>query len=314
MRRKTGFTLIELLVVIAIIALLIAILLPALSKAREAAKRSACKNNLSQTFKSMILYANVNGGVFPTVVFDTAGELKILGDDVAPGDTQDGHESPFNLAIDENTDGRSVSQNLWLLCRQDYTQPGLFVCPSSSQAGAGVVVTDKDKVSSGAGCFLDFVWTGSPACMSYSFIQPWTPFGRGRTSGEQWAVDADPRFVIGADANNNVYPYASTDGGYPDAATLRDSVNSTNHTREMQNIVFGDGHVEGKDNPYAGVSNDNIYTSKLAGGTGDAYGGYLDVRPLKPGSSNATLADTVLVPVEDGKLSSWAIDPIAAQP
>lgn len=167
-RHATGVTLIEALFIVGVIALLVVFLLPTLRKTQRSRRRGpTCGSNLKQLYTSMVQYGYDYGG-FPMIPF---GGVAVVGEDRSVDVMKIGAWSdPFRDLGPE--DRRSVSQNLWILCRKHYATPDVFVCPASDQAGQTTPVTGPNAVD--ARCFVDFPWTSKRATMSYSFLQPWS--------------------------------------------------------------------------------------------------------------------------------------------
>jgi prepilin-type N-terminal cleavage/methylation domain-containing protein/prepilin-type processing-associated H-X9-DG protein len=157
--RARGFTLIELLVVIAIIAVLVSLLLPAVQQAREAARRSQCKNNLKQIGLAVHNYHDVYNQ-FPPGNMDFSASWDNTVPFVDPG-PQWGWPTFILPMLDQgplfnslNVGGVRLSEygstylNSWNLCQ---TPLAVYKCPSDAQAKDTLQGTLDDRHFQGTG-------------------------------------------------------------------------------------------------------------------------------------------------------------------
>ena len=161
MTKRKGFTLIELLVVIAIIGILAAILLPALARAREAARRSACQNNLKQMGVVFKMYSGENKDTLPRAngVDDIAIARGITDASGFPG-------------CDLNLNGNYIFHNRAIY--PDYlTDWNVLICPSDPGA-SGDNLDDMDVVrelgDGGIPCPPEYVGLATDADDSYIYV------------------------------------------------------------------------------------------------------------------------------------------------
>lgn len=158
--RRRGFTLIELLVVIAIIAVLVALLLPAVQQAREAARRSQCKNNLKQLGLAMHNYHEsfsvLPPGATSAMCLGGAGPSKWGGWSAHTMMLPALDQGPLYNQLNFNSDCSYEAPNS-TLCN---VKLAVFKCPSDGDfVGSG----DKGVLNYMSSMGPNFNWTGSQA-------------------------------------------------------------------------------------------------------------------------------------------------------
>ena len=156
-RRIPGFTLIELLVVIAIIAILASLLLPAVQQAREAARKTQCRNNLKQIALAHLNYESTFNCFPPRTIYDAAGnKLTNSFTLVLPFMEEADTYAQFNVfaAWCDN-----VNSNNFAVSKLPIKT---FICPSAPGIGSRIVPDQAAVTGRGN--------TGAPYNMT---VQPW---------------------------------------------------------------------------------------------------------------------------------------------
>ncbi len=220
--RPRGFTLIELLVVIAIIAVLIALLLPAVQQAREAARRTQCRNNLKQVGLALHNYHDTMN-MFP------------------PGVIYSGSPSAANATLDGQA--YSLNHTGWTMLLPYFDQAPLFnrwnpniASGQAQRSGSPAPLGDPT---------LNFPVTQTPLTMLQCPSEPITGPAPDVTSGEYMSTrGAYTCYIFNGGYQGEEYPsyqrYSSSTVTLPDGRVVnRLGMFGANGSARLRDIIDG---------------------------------------------------------------------------
>ncbi len=267
-RSRCAYTFVDVLIVVSLIPLLGLGCLYSGCRSRETANRVKCASNLRQIGQALLLYANENHGAYPRTTYVPGPDPKPIWGTGANG------KDPFASVAPND-----VSAAMFMLLRTQDITAEVFTCPSSNAV--------KDTLGGGTNAPIDRSnFTDINNNLSYGLHNPYVKDGViPKDDKTYWTSNMSAEFAVAADispgiagAVDNVFKPTTTS-----SAKDMKFGNTSNHDKDGQNILYGDGHVAWESNPFVGVNRDNIYT------TGDN----------RIAASPVDANDSVLLPTDD---------------